>query len=239
MPIVVASVACVVLVLISELARVAVTRLLPINRGARVVAALVGIVAAYLVVAALAFAFYRSEGVPTSNLEVVVDEVVQGLPAFGRIERNDRIIAIDGVPLTKSLSSLIDERNGAPVRLTVVRGGRTADITLQPIGHDGHWIVGFRPLFDYARSYDMTIAARRAIEYPIEQTKQLIPASVSNERADPGGPTHMLAGEYVAQPRKPRPEIQALGESLRFMTYVLLLIVLVDLVRVVRAVTAR
>jgi hypothetical protein len=237
MPIVVASVACVVLVLISELARVAVTRMLPLNRGARVVAALVGIVAAYLVVAALAFAFYRSEGVPTSNLEVVVDEVVEGLPAFGKIERNDRIIAIDGIPLTKSLSSLIDERNGEPVRLTVVRGGSTRDITLKPIGHDGHWIVGFRPLFDHVRSYDMTIAARRAIEYPIEQTKQLIPSS--NEHADPGGPTRVLAGEYVAQPRKPRPEIQALGESLRFMTYVLLLIVLVDLVRIVRAVTAR
>lgn len=239
MPIVVAAVACLVLVLISELARIAVTRMLADSRGARIVAALVGLVTAYAVVVALALAFYRSEGLRTSNLVVVVDEVVEGLPAYGKLERNDRVVAIDGAALTKSLSSLIDERNGAPVRLTVVRGGGTRDITLKPIGHDGHWIVGFRPLFDYARSYELDVVARHAAMYPIEQTKQMIPQLLPSEHAEPAGPTRILAGEYVAVPPKPRPAIQALGESLRFMTYVLLLLALVTVVRIVRAVTAR
>jgi hypothetical protein len=235
-PTVVAVIACGALVLVSELARIAVTRLRD-TRGARIFAALVGIITAYLVVAALAFAFYRADGVPTSNLEVLVDEVVEGYPAYGKIERNDRVVAIDGLPLTKSLSSLIDERNGAPVRLTVIRGGKTQDITLTPIGHDGHWMVGFRPLIDRARSYDSAVVARSAITYPIEQTKRLIPAPAS-EPADPGGPKRIV-DEYVFHRPAPPVAIQSLGTALRFMTYVLLLLALVFVVRVVRAVTAR
>jgi hypothetical protein len=236
MPIVVATVACIVLVLVSELARIAIARMLPESPASRVIAALVGMVAAYGALAALAFAFYRADGVPTANLEVVADSVVEGYPAFGKIQPEDRIIAIDGAPLTKSLSTLVDERNGAPVRLTLVRAGTTRDVTLTPIGHDGHWVLGFRPLIEHARSRDFAVIAQRAAMYPIEETKQLIPSSA--EHADPGGPVR-ITNEYVLQRREPRPEIRALGDSLRFMTYVLLLIVLVDLVRIVRAVTSQ
>jgi hypothetical protein len=235
MPTAVAIIACIALVLISELSRVAVTRMLADTRGARMLAAVVGIVAAYAVVAALALALYRAEGVPTANLEVLVDNVPAGFPASGKLEPGDRVIALDGAPLTKSLSSLVDERNGAPVRLTVVRGSATHEITIQPLGHDGHWMLGFRPRIDHARSHDLGVAARKAIVFPIEQTKQLVPART--ETVDASGPTRLA--EALVVRREPRPAIAALRQSLVFMTYVLLLIAIVGIVRVVRAVTTR
>lgn len=232
-PTLAAVVACVVLVAISELARIAVQRACGDSRGGRVAAPLVGMIAAYLSVAALAFALYRAHGVPTAFLEVHVTKVEAGYPATGKLESGDRIIAIDGQPLTKSLSSMVDERGGKPVTLTVVRGDATRDITLTPIGHDGHWMLGFRPAIGYAPDRDTGTALRHAIVFPIEQTKQLMPESA--ETADAGGPRRISDEFIVRTPAR----IDALRQALLFATYVLLVLVALDLVRVVLALRGR
>ena len=100
----------------------------------RWVAMFCGTVAAYLVVALIGFSYFITDGVRTRHFECSVQEVRQGMPAYGKLERGDVIVAIDGEPLERSPSEMIDARNGAPVRLTVQRGSGTRDITIQPIG---------------------------------------------------------------------------------------------------------
>jgi membrane-associated protease RseP (regulator of RpoE activity) len=232
-PTIVAVVACVVLIAISELARIAVTRAVGHSRGGRVAAPLIGMVAAYVAVAALAFVFYRAYGVPTQFLEVHVKTVENGYPATGKLEKGDRIVAIDGVPLTKSLSLMVDERGGKPVTLTLVRRGAQLDITLTPIGHDGHWMLGFRPAIARATNRDTGLALERAVVFPIEQTKQLIPDR--RETVEAAGPVRIVEEYAASEPAG----LAELRRALVFSTYVLLLLVALDLVRVVLALRAR
>jgi PDZ domain-containing secreted protein len=79
---------------------------------------------------------------PTAEYDI--DTVVQGYPAFGKLAAGDRIIAVDGKPLDRSLSTIVNERNGNPVKLTYVRGGVTLDVTLKPIAHMGNWTLGLQ-----------------------------------------------------------------------------------------------
>src|SRR5262249_18552238 len=143
-------------------------------RPLRAVAILAGSVGTYLGVVALAFGFFRATGVPTRTIECTVEEVVEGYPAYGKLEPGDRLVALDGMQVTVWPSLMIDQRNGAPVRLTVERGSTTRDVTLQPIGKDGHWVVGFRPRLE-TRSRDAGLAIGRAFAFPIRRAIELIP----------------------------------------------------------------
>ncbi|HEY5922864.1 MAG TPA: M50 family metallopeptidase [Kofleriaceae bacterium] len=249
MQMLVAVLVCIVLVAVAELVRFGVAKLLrlPVTRAARVfldphggprwaraVAIFAGTVTTYVGVVVLAFAYYAVDGIPTKYLEVTVEEAAPGFPAVGKLRKGDRIIAVDGQPIEQSLNLSIDQRKGAPVRLTFHRGNTTQDVTLQPIGHDGHWIVGVRPRTDFARSYDGAVALKTALAYPIAQTQALVPAD--EPAADPGGPKRIfdIYGEH-----QPSPGAIALRESMLFGVYVLLLVVLIDLVRAVRAITRR
>jgi hypothetical protein len=236
MPTIVAVIGCIVLVAISELSRIAMLRSGGDQRGRRIAAPVVGMLAAYLTMVALAFAFYRADGVLTAYYEVTVAEVKDGYPAMGKLENGDRIIMIDGSRLTKSLSSLVDERNGAPVRLTLVRGGQQRDVTIAPIGHDGHWIMGFRPGLDSGRTRDFGVVMDHALVYPFVQIDDITPHLFGSDEADPGGPKRIY--EDLSS-HKRSAAVLALMRLLRLAGYVLLLIAVVDLVRLVRAVTAR
>ncbi len=230
-PTLVAVIACVVLVAISELTRIAIVRASD-RRAAKIIAPLAAITAAYLATAGLAYAYFRSHGIATNTIEVRVEEVPPGYPATGKLERGDRIVALDGMAMTKSLSLLVDERGGAPVKLTFVRRGQTQEVTLQPVGHDGHWILGFKPSLRYVMNREPDVAVRSAIEFPVEQTKHLIPEPPP-DAADPGGPKR-IAQEF-ARSAEPTGTALALRTSLRFMVYILLLLVAANLVRIALA----
>lgn len=238
----VAVLACVVLVAACELVRYGVARVLGVpvtrtakcfveplggRRWARVVAIAAGTAALYLGIVALAFGIHRHVGVPTANTEYVVEAAVAGLPAAGKLERGDRIVAANGAPLTRSLSSIANELGGAPVRLTYRRGATTREVTLRPVGHDGNWMLGLRLARDTGRSHDPVLALERAVVAPIEQ----VTPEASRSRTEPGGPT----GVAIYEPPPPSFGVRALEHVLRLASYVLLLVIALDLVRAVRA----
>lgn len=230
-PTVVAVIACAVLVAISELTRIAIVRATD-RRAGRVIAPLAAIAAGYLATVGLAYAYYRSHGVATNTIEVRVEDVPPGYPATGKLERGDRIIALDGMAMTKSPSLLVDERNGAPIELTFVRRGQTQEVTLQPVGHDGHWVLGFKPSLRYVMNREPGVAVRHALRFPVEQTKHLIP-DPPPEAADAAGPKRIA--QDFARSAEPTGTALALRTSLRFMVYILLLLVAANLVRVALA----
>lgn len=241
----VAIIVCVALVAGCELVRYGVARALGVpvgriascfveprggRRWARVVAIGAGTVAMYLGVVALAFASYRHIGIPTGHTEYVVTEAVAGLPAAGKLERGDRIVAVNGAPITRSLSSIANELGGAVVRLTYRRGETTRDVTLRPIGHDGNWVLGLRLARDAGRSHDPVLALQHALVAPVAQVKQSR-RQAPPERAEPGGPTGVASYE----PPPPPFAIRMLEHALWFASYVLLLVILLDVVRALRA----
>src|SRR5262245_14808979 len=108
---------CVALLAITEIARRGAARVLGVSGGriakffvgprggrwcARVAAIVVGSLVMYLGGAALAFAFFRSEGVRIPNRGYRVDEAIAGYPAAGKFERGDRIVAVNGEPIGES-----------------------------------------------------------------------------------------------------------------------------------------
>ncbi len=81
----------------------------------------------------------------TRPTEAVVHNTLPGWPAYGRLQAGDRIVAVDGIPLTPtnpraSLKELITRRKGNAVVLTVERNGQRADVTIplpeEPISFD-------------------------------------------------------------------------------------------------------
>jgi hypothetical protein len=240
MAVLVAVLLCVALVAMSELVRFGVARALrlPVRRIAklfvvprgprplRMLAIASGTVATYLAIVALASVLYSCGGMPTTRLECIIESIAPGYPAEGKLERGDKIIAIDGRPFEVSPSTLIDADNGTPVRFTFLRRGASHDVTLQPVGKDGHWVIGFRPQLVRARVFDTGLAVREAFAFPFAQAAVLLPAP-RREFADPGGPKWII-DEYRIQIG---PGEAALRLALLFSVYVLVLGFVADLVR--------
>jgi membrane-associated protease RseP (regulator of RpoE activity) len=248
MPTVVAVLACIALVAVAELVRFGVARALRLPtarvakvfvafrggpRWARAAAIFAGTLTTYLGVVGFAFLLATCAGMPTRDLECIVDEVPQGFPASGKLEKGDRIIAIDGRPFDRSPSLIFDEHNGGAVRFAVVRGNATRDVTIQPVGHDGHWIVGFRPRLTPVRTYDLPIALRRAFAFPLERAGELVPLVMGKEHAEPGGPKRII-DIYTFEIG---PGELALRRAMQFGVYILVLVLLIDIARALRAVT--
>jgi hypothetical protein len=57
--------------------------------------------------------FFLAHGVPTGESSLVVDEVLAGHPAESKLQRGDRLLAMDGAPLVAggpALAALVDGR---------------------------------------------------------------------------------------------------------------------------------
>jgi hypothetical protein len=252
MPDLIAVVLCLAVVATAELARfgvargfrLATTRVAKLfvaphggPRPARALAIFAGTVATYLGAALLAFVFYTCAGIPTRYLECTIVEVPAGYPSAGKLEPGDRMVAIDGEPIDRSPSSIIDAKGGAPVRFTIVRRGETRDVTIRPIGHDGHWMIGFRPRLERARSYDLAFALRRSFASPLERAVGAIALLAPKEEADPGGPKRIIEEFSYGAPLSVVE--QGLALAMLMSGYLLLLTAALDLARIIRAVTRR
>ena len=84
----------------------------------------------------------------------VVDVVLPGFDATGKLQPGDRIVAIDGAPLdapvVPALVNAVNARDGAPVTLAFERDGKTQTIIVRPQldrTKDGRtsWVLGIRP----------------------------------------------------------------------------------------------
>jgi regulator of sigma E protease len=178
---------------------------------AQLVTIVAGPVTNYLSVATLAMALYTCHGVESRSGWYGVGEVIKGYDAYGKLEPGDRITKVNGQPLFvdshPNLTERINETKDAPVTLTVERGGKPVDIAIKPkldknaAGQPG-WMIGVRLRLGYqdvAVGVSLFDAGRRALIYPVEQTKMighiLYVILFGSEKADPGGPIRM-ANEY-------------------------------------------
>jgi len=110
------------------------------NRPAwqRFVTILAGPATNYLSAIFLAFGLYTCHGQPGHTWYIA--EVSDGYDAKGKLEPNDRIVAVDGVPMFSpsglELGEAINKRNGQPVVLTVHRNHAPIQITVKPKAMD-------------------------------------------------------------------------------------------------------
>ncbi|KIP88606.1 ATP-dependent serine peptidase containing a PDZ domain protein [Microbacterium sp. MEJ108Y] len=98
-----------------------------------------------------------------TGAEVVVQEVVEDAPAEGALEAEDVITAVDGtaVASAKQLRQAIQDAAGAPVELTVQRGGEEQVVEVRPAKQtDGDvttWLIGVTLRTDYDFEIDVTL----------------------------------------------------------------------------------
>jgi regulator of sigma E protease len=173
---------------------------------AQLVTIVAGPVSNYLSVATLAMALYTCHGVENRSGWYGVGEVIKGYDAYGKLEPGDRITKVNGQPLFvdshPNLSERINETKDAPVTLTVERGSRTFDVVVKPQqgkapAGQPSWMLGVKLAYqDMVVGVSPIEAARRALIYPVEQTKTigrvLYGVVFGSEKADPGGPIRMV-----------------------------------------------
>jgi regulator of sigma E protease len=96
-----------------------------------------------LVFAVLLLAVVFMLGVP-DEVEPVVDKVDAGTPAAQILQPGDRIVAVNGRPVTGlQISERIRGSNGKPVSLTVVRDGVRTTVQATPVQKEGAYRLGF------------------------------------------------------------------------------------------------
>ena len=187
----------------------------------------------YLSAIVLAFLLYNCHGQNSTWKWFNVAKVNEGFDAYGKLEVDDRIIAVDDVPILAAghyvapdgkiyeqgvLRERVNAKHGGPVKITLLRGGKTVDVSVTPklVVHiseaetpcvtpnpqnpkcrtykfETTYLMGIQPSYE-ADVIDVGVltAARDALEYPIVQTR-LIAGGLRDiftgkEEADPGGP---------------------------------------------------
>jgi regulator of sigma E protease len=159
----------------------------------------------YLSAIFLAFALYTCHGVDVPHW-YAVGELMEGYDSAGKVKPGDRIVEVDHLPLFidsgRSLVQRVNDGKGAPVTLTIERGGVRSQVTIKPRADkddkgDTVWRLGIKPEAQYiVVEVGVLDAAVGALEYPIETTKA-IGAGIygilfKSEKADPGGPKRMV-----------------------------------------------
>ena len=210
----------------------------PGRAGARLGAVAAGLAAAYVAVAAFGLAYFSCHGVPTGDGVIVVAEVLDGQGAAGTLRRGDRIIAVDGEPITMHrmppLSERVAAKGGAPVRLTLRRAGVPLDVTVQPtqIEPGGPWLLDLVHGAEPEVETGAATAVAAAVRAPIARARAVIADYVNASRSegdpDPVGPVRLVDElRGTADP----PGRLAWKWALAFASYALLVLALLDLLR--------
>jgi len=170
----------------------------------------------YLSAIALAMALFTCHGRDATEREIHVADVLPDYDAVGKLQIEDRILKVDGVPLYanegETLTERVMKKQGAPVKLTIRRDGqeREVEITPRPARDKADQLIkdkegrqvyylGIAPSNRIVVDTGIIDAAWYALEYPIEQTKLIASGLygiiVGTEKADPGGPVRIV-GEF-------------------------------------------
>jgi PDZ domain-containing protein len=83
-------------------------------------------------------------GVKFTTIDTITG-TISGLPAAGVLHKGDVITAVDGTPVScrHSAATMIGARQvGKPVRLSIMRGGASRNITLTTAGYQGRSVIG-------------------------------------------------------------------------------------------------
>jgi regulator of sigma E protease len=102
-----------------------------------------------LVFAILLLAVVFMLGVP-SAVEPTVDRIDPGTPAATILHAGDRIVAINGKPVSaEQISQRIRASQGRPIQLTIVRNGQRLTVSATPIQREGAYRLGFVLTLEY------------------------------------------------------------------------------------------
>jgi regulator of sigma E protease len=168
----------------------------------------------YLSAIVLGLFLFTCHGVDSAERYIHVADVLPEYDAVGKLEKEDRILKVDGKPIfagvQPSLTQRVMDRKGGPVKLTVRRAGQELDVEItpkpgkddkgQPLkDKDGKaiYLLGIKQL-QRADVVDVGVldATWHAIKYPIVQTKVIVGGLygiiVGTEKADPGGPVRIV-----------------------------------------------
>lgn len=161
----------------------------------------------YISAIVLAFLLFTCHGVRSEERWFGVGKVMPDGAAIGKLERGDRIVAVDGVPLfahvkDDGLTKRVVARSGQPVTLTVERSGARFDVEVQPKRNpdpkaSATWLIGIQPQLQH-NLVDVGIVegVGRSLVYPVEQTKVILGGLhdivTGKEKADPGGPVRIV-----------------------------------------------
>jgi regulator of sigma E protease len=107
----------------------------------------------YLSAIVLAFGLFMCHGVETTEHYYSVAQVMDGFDATTKLQKDDRVLAVDGVPVYSHatwtgarISTQVNAKKGNPVVLSVRRAGKVIEITIQPkLGYRSpleYWFVG-------------------------------------------------------------------------------------------------
>ncbi|HEY0482358.1 MAG TPA: M50 family metallopeptidase [Kofleriaceae bacterium] len=165
----------------------------------------------YLSAIVLAMALYTCHGIDVPHWYGVA-KVMPEYDAYGKLEPGDRIVAINQVPLFinsgHNLMERVSESRGAPLTLTLERGGKRRDVQILPrqdkdAAGKTIWRIGVQyEQQQLVVGVGVIDAAERALIYPVEQTKAIGKALYGivfgSEKADPGGPIRMVEEFYRA-----------------------------------------
>lgn len=130
----------------------------------------VGVIAAgplanIVVAFAILFVVFAVSGGPSQQPTSTVAGVEAGTPAAAAgLETGDRVVAVDDRATSgfADVSRLIRASRGAPVKLTVIRDGRTVQVGPRPtVFRQGRWIFGFTPAARLV-TYSTSRAAQKA-----------------------------------------------------------------------------
>jgi regulator of sigma E protease len=111
-------------------------------------------------------------GVPKAVLPVV-DKVDPGTPAAQILQSGDRIVAVDGKPVSPvQIAQRIRASGGRAIELTVVRDSRRLTVKAQPVQRDGAYRLGFVLSLEYQK-YGPFAAFRLAVGRTWEVTKAI------------------------------------------------------------------
>ena len=168
----------------------------------------------YVSAIVLALFLFTCHGVDSKERYIHVDDVLEGYDAVGKLEKDDRILAVDAVPIlagvAPSLNKRVADKNGAPLELKIRRGWEELQVTITPKpGKDEAgkpltdkagkqmFLLGIRPSArPDVKNVGVFEAAWHALKYPVEQTEViaggLYGIIVGTEKADPGGPVRIV-----------------------------------------------
>lgn len=138
----------------------------------------------YLTAVVLAFGLYTCAGVPTATPRYTVGAVQADYPAAEVLKPGDRIIAANGVEVWRNgpqgqaddLGKVTNAGQGAPMQLTIERGGKRMDVTVNT-KHDAEakrYRMGIAFVSTERQTLGVARSAKEAVIYPFAQTQMIL-----------------------------------------------------------------
>jgi regulator of sigma E protease len=142
----------------------------------------------YLTAIVIGLILFATAGVHSGTSWYLVDTVEPGFDATGKLEKGDRLLRVNGEPIyfsyegevQKPLSERVNETQGAPLAVTVLRDGQEVDLEITPqLGRNEKdeevFRLGIGLEFQEERAgVGVGGVIGEALYYPIEKTKLIV-----------------------------------------------------------------